>query len=117
LTGDLAASLATATAVQDIVGIARAHLGVALAPDSAAYARFLTHVKFAVQRIEEGQLLAGSDSQLYEMVRDKDPTAHECALAIAEYVVQRYGVALPEEELLYLMVHVNRLRHRDMAAP
>jgi beta-glucoside operon transcriptional antiterminator len=115
LTGDLATSLATATAVQDIVGIARAHLGVALAPDSAAHARFLTHVKFAVQRIEEGQLLVGADSQLYDMVRDKDPKAHECALAIAGYVRQRYGVELPEEELLYLMVHINRLRRRDVA--
>ena len=27
----------------------------------------------------------------------------------------RYDVDLPEEELLYLMVHVNRLRHRDVA--
>jgi len=24
---------------------------------------------------------------------------------------------LPEEELLYLMVHVNRLRHRNVSAP
>ncbi len=108
-----AASLGLATAVQDIVGIVRAHLGVQLAPESAAYARFLTHVKFAVQRIEDDQMLAGGDAQLYELVRDKDPAAHECALAIAQYVAQRYSVTLPQEELLYLMVHVNRLRQRD----
>ena len=115
LTGDLDATMGTAMAVQDIVGIVRAHLGVALTPDSAAYARFLTHVKFAVQRIEDGQLLVGADTQLYDMVRDKDPRAHDCALAIASYVQQRYSVALPEEELLYLMVHINRLRRRDAA--
>ncbi len=114
LKGDHGAdSLGLATSVQDIVGIVRAHLGVHLSPDSGAYARFLTHVKFAVQRIEDGQMLAGTDSQLYEMVRDKDPAAHECALAIAQYVAQRYRVTLPKDELLYLMVHVNRLRQRD----
>ena len=117
LTGDLDATMGTATAVQDIVGIVRAHLGVALTPDSAAYARFLTHVKFAVQRIEDDQLLVGADTQLYDMVRTKDPRAHECAVAIASYVEQRYGVALPEEELLYLMVHINRLRRRDATEP
>lgn len=116
LTGQLDATMGTATTVQDIVGIVRAHLGMALAPDSAAYARFLTHVKFAVQRIEDGQLLVGTDTQLYDMVRQKDPRSHECALAIAAYVAQRYSVDLPDEELLYLMVHVNRLRSRDTAA-
>ena len=94
----------------------RAHLGVTLAPDSAAYARFLTHVKFAVRRIEDEQLLVGTDSTLFDMVREKDPRAYECALAIASYVGQRYEVELPEEELLYLMVHINRLRHRDVPA-
>ncbi len=116
LGGEMGEAIGTATAVQDIVGIARAHLGVTLTPDSAAYARFLTHVKFAVQRIEDRQLLVGTDTQLYDMVRAKDPGAHECALAIAGYVQQRYGIDLPEEELLYLMVHINRLRHRDVAA-
>ncbi len=82
-----------------------------------AYARFMTHVKFAVRRIEDGQLLVGTDSQLYDMVRAKDPKAHEVALAIAAYVQQRYQVELPTEELLYLMVHVNRLRHRDVGDP
>lgn len=113
LTGRMSASLATASAVADIVALVRDRLGVALATDSIGYARFLTHVKFVVQRIEEGQLLENPDSSLYHMVRAQDPTSHECALAIAEYMQGRFGVQLPDEELLYLMVHINRLRHRD----
>lgn len=113
LTGNMSASVGTATTVQDIVGIVRDHLGIPIAPDTGAYARFLTHVKFAVQRIEEGHLLTSTDSGLYEIVREKDPQAHECALAIAGYVRDRYDVHLPDEELLYLMMHVNRLRTRD----
>ncbi|HSO05281.1 MAG TPA: PRD domain-containing protein, partial [Candidatus Limnocylindrales bacterium] len=73
-------------------------------------------VKFAVRRIEDGQLLVGTDLTLYDMVREKDPQAHDVARAIAAYVRTRYERDLPEEELLYLMVHVNRLRHRDVPA-
>ncbi len=114
LSGTMSATVGTTTAVQEIVGIVRDRLGIPIAADSGAYARFLTHVKFAVQRIEDGQMLGGSDdSQLYAIVREKDPEAHECALAIAGYVLGHYGVTLPEEELLYLMLHVNRLRTRD----
>ena len=113
LTGDMSASLGTATAVADIVALVRDWLGVPLASDSVAYARFLTHVKFAVQRIDEGRLLVSTDSTLYEMVRGQDPRSYDCAVAIAEYVRGRYGIELPDEEMLYLMVHVNRLRHRD----
>ncbi|HEX6887182.1 MAG TPA: PRD domain-containing protein [Candidatus Nanopelagicales bacterium] len=115
LTGATEVSLGTASAVQDIVGIVRAQLGVALDPESVGYARFLTHVKFAVQRIEDGALLAGHDSTLFDMVREQDPTAYATALRVADYVRERYDLTLPEEELLYLMVHVNRLRARDGA--
>jgi beta-glucoside operon transcriptional antiterminator len=117
LTGAMEASLGTATAVQDIVGIVRAHLGVALDPESVGYARFLTHVKFAVQRIEDNAMLTGTDSTLFDMVRQQDPTSYACALLVGDYVSQRYGCSLPDEELLYLMVHVNRLRSRDSAEP
>lgn len=113
LTGDMSASLGTASAVADIVALVRDWLGVPLASDSVAYARFLTHVKFAVQRIDEGRLLVSSDSALYQMVRSQDPRSYECAAAIADYVRGRYDIELPDEEMLYLMVHVNRLRHRD----
>jgi beta-glucoside operon transcriptional antiterminator len=116
LNGDMSTTVSTTTAVQDIVTLVRERMGVPLEPDSVAYARFLTHVKFAVRRVEDGQLLVGADSQLFDMVREKDPQAHEVALAIAEYVRSRYGLDLPDEELLYLMVHVNRLRHRDVPA-
>lgn len=115
LTGSLHATIGTTTAVQDIVGLVRQHLDMVIPSDSGAYARFLTHVKFAVQRIEEGTLLSGGDTRLYELVRTTDPAAHECALAIADYVGARYGIQLPQEELLYLMLHVARLRSRDEA--
>jgi len=115
LTGNLSASIGTATAVQDIVALVRQHLGLAIPADSGAYARFLTHVKFAVQRIEEGTLLAGGDSRLHDLVRSTDPAAHECAQAVAAYVRDRYAVVLPEEEQLYLMLHISRLRTRDEA--
>ena len=113
LPGQARGSLSTAAAVSDIVTLVREELGIPLATDSVAYARFLTHVKFAVQRIEEGQLLANPDNALFEMVSAQDPTSYQCAQVIARYVLGRYEVVLPEEELLYLMVHVNRLRSRD----
>lgn len=115
LTGDLSASIGTATTVQDIVALVRQHLGLPIPADSGAYARFLTHVEFAVQRIEEGSLLTGGDPRLFDLVRSADPLAQECAEAIAAYVKDRYGIALPQEEKLYLMLHVARLRARDEA--
>lgn len=117
LTGNLSASIGTASAVSEILALVRAHLGLPLASDSVDYARFLTHVKFALQRIEEGHMLTSSDSMLYEMVRTQDPVSYECARAIAGLVRERYEVELPDEEMLYLMVHVNRLRHRDGEGP
>jgi beta-glucoside operon transcriptional antiterminator len=116
LTGNLSASMGTASAVSEIVALVRERLAVPLAIDSVDYARFLTHIKFALQRIEEGRLLTSADSMLYEMVKSSDPTSYDCAVAIAQLVHERYDVQLPDEEMLYLMVHVGRLRARDEEA-
>ncbi|MGV1004506.1 MAG: PRD domain-containing protein [Candidatus Nanopelagicales bacterium] len=98
-----------------VVALVERRMGLKLDVGSVAYARFLTHLKFSLQRIESGQLLSGPDSGLYPVVRERAPQAHACALEIGALVAQRYQVALPDEELLYLMLHINRLAAREEA--
>lgn len=111
LTGDLRRTTGTTTAVRDIIAIVREEIPE-LEPGTADYARFLTHVKYAVQRIEEGAMLTNPDPHFYDVVREKEPSAYRCATVIREYVLDQFGAALPDEEMLYLMLHISRLRAR-----
>lgn len=111
LTGDLSRTTGTTTAVRDIIAIVREEIPE-LEPGTADYARFLTHVKYAVQRIEEGAMLTNPDAHFYDIVREKEPAAYRCATVIRDYVLDQFGAVLPDEEMLYLMLHISRLRAR-----
>lgn len=115
LTGDLGRTTSTTRAVRDIVAIVAEHVP-GLEHGTADYARFLTHVKYAVQRIEDKSMLTNADRHLYEVVRDKEPESHACAVTVREYVHDQFDVVLPDEEMLYLMLHIGRLRTRMPAS-
>ena len=42
--------------------------------------------------------------------RAADPTSYACAQQIGTYLEGKFDITLSDEELLYLMVHLNRLK-------
>ena len=64
----------------------------------------------------EGRL-ARAEKQLAMERSERKEYSHAQLVKMAGYVRARYRVELPDEELLYVMVHVNRLRRRDAPVP
>lgn len=74
--------------------------------------RLLTHLKFFVQRIIQDAMLQGNDLELYLLMKQKHPDAYQVCCKIANYVANTFGMTLTTEEMLYLMIHLNRLQVR-----
>jgi len=115
LTGGMATTLKTAEALRGAMAIVRESLPGALSEDSIHYARFLTHLKFVIQRISDHAQLTGGHEELYQMLLRSDPESFATAERIAEYLARTYQVQLSQEEVLYLVIHVARLRHAEDA--
>lgn len=96
--------------VQHIARIVESGLGVTLDTDSHAYARFILHVQFLLQRMVDRSMLTSSDTSFYEFARHSYPCAQAVAERVNDYVRGTTGSSLTDEELLYLIVHVERLR-------
>ncbi|MGE6631885.1 BglG family transcription antiterminator LicT [Bacillus sp. NPDC077027] len=99
--------------VNAILTIVKYHLNLEFDEDSLNYYRFLTHLRFFVQRLINETLLVSEDHDLYHLIKIKYPKAYECAKKIAEYVYQTYHRDLTSEEMLYLSIHLNRLIKRE----
>jgi beta-glucoside operon transcriptional antiterminator len=84
-------------------------LGVALDTDNPDYARFILHVQFLLQRLVSQSMLRSSDSSFYEFAKQRYPASHRIAEEVKSYVRAATGSDLTDEELLYLVVHVERL--------
>ncbi|VWX38678.1 BglG family transcription antiterminator LicT [Exiguobacterium oxidotolerans] len=103
-------------ATQAILTIITYHFQIELDEEAHAYSRFLTHLKYFVQRIvSKAALKAGGDETLFEMVKNRYPAAAECVLKIANLIEVKYDYHVSTDERLYLMIHIENLMKQSQS--
>ena len=100
--------------MQAIVDIVERELGILLDESSLHYERFMTHIKFLIQRIYRKELLSSEDRELSLLMQRKYPREYQCSVKVAEYIMQATGCRLSEEEIMYLSVHIRRVSTIDL---
>ncbi|WP_421000253.1 BglG family transcription antiterminator LicT [Carnobacterium maltaromaticum] len=115
LNEEMNATVASTKEVAAILKIVKYHLGVEFDEESLNFYRFLTHLRFFVQRVSKNHLLENEDPELYLMMKKKYPQAYTCTTKIAKYIYATFHIDLTSEEMLYLLIHLKRLKIRDKA--
>lgn len=96
--------------INEIVAIVHDFFERDLDEDSLAYFRFITHLKYLAMRICSGETF-GDDEQNDALLAMMSKTYREpylCALNVRNFVKGRYEVDMGNEELLYLVIHIQR---------
>jgi beta-glucoside operon transcriptional antiterminator len=96
--------------IQNVIDIVKNYFQIEIDEDTLHFERFVTHIKYLAQRILKGQLLKGDDAGFTKMFQIKYPEDYECGVKIADYIETEYKHKVTDEELLYLTVHINRVR-------
>lgn len=97
-------------ATQAILTIITYHFQIDLDEESYAYARFLTHLKYFVQRLASGEpIQSDGDETLFEMVRLRYPDAYACVEKIASLIATKYSYVVSTDERLYMTIHIENL--------
>lgn len=73
------------------------------------YTRFVTHLKFLSQRIFTKQMLDNHEQEFADMIISLYPQEFECSKKIKEYIYEKYGYNITNEELAYLTIHIKRI--------
>lgn len=100
-------------AMERITRIVETELGIRTDSESINVFRFLSHLKFFVQRVLFEQSPGeeeGDDRELDVLLGDHYPEARRCSAAIAEYIKDTYGKRADSEELAYLTLYIERIR-------
>jgi len=95
--------------VGKIVNIVRYTVGSDISTDDIHYTRFITHVKFFVERFFTGKMLQDNEDPLFEHLQFKYPKAMNGAFKIRDYIAETYSETISNEEVTYLAVHIYRL--------
>lgn len=99
--------------IQGILNIIKFHYKIELDEESINYSRFITHIRFFLQRVNKQFRNDTKDDFLFTQVRFKYPDAYECVERIKTYLETKLNISLSDEEMLYFMLHIKRLTERE----
>ncbi len=82
---------------------------------SMAYHRFITHLRFFVQRTLSDKKYTGEfmDHDLFLMVKNKYVLSYSCVTKIEAYLKTECNLTVTDEEKLYLSIHIERAMNSD----
>ncbi|MGM3160980.1 BglG family transcription antiterminator LicT [Dickeya undicola] len=104
--------------MQEILNIVKYQLNLDYNEQAFSYHRFVTHLKFFAQRLLGHSSVFSEDESLHDVVKAKYTLAYHCAEKIQEHIVLHYDYSLTKEELMFLTIHIERVRTelQDQAA-
>ena len=95
--------------IQKILELVRLEMGIEFDEESLHYERFITHLKFLVQRLYRHELLKDEEIEFARMMENKYPKEYEGSKHIAEYIEKEYGSGIASEEIMFLAIHIKRV--------
>lgn len=84
-------------------------LALSIDRHSFAYARFVTHIGYLLERLEKGEPISSENAELLPVLEEQYPGIVACAREIGDDIGAEYDGGLTDEELIYLILHINRI--------
>lgn len=106
---DISNVMKTAHIVDEIVEIVERKLGIELDRSSYSFSRFVVHIRYLIRRLMDGAPVESRNIALFKQIVADFPEAHRCAEAIRAYLKRKHGWECTDEEVIYLMMYINRL--------
>lgn len=109
---DMHTTLAATQVIQDITEIIERDLHLTLDTESFNYSRFVMHIRYLLQRLEQDDQEVSGMSGALRQLAVQYPDVYGCTLKVRDHLSARCKQRCNQDELLYLFMHINRLKHR-----
>lgn len=96
--------------IKDMIDMIASELNIRIEPDNMAYQRILTHLDFALSRFFDEQSFHTLDPDMISIIKDKYDNEFGCSQRVVSFVEDEYNIQLPESEVAYIALHIERLR-------
>lgn len=110
---DMKLTVAVTKAVKDILKIVQIFYKISLDEKSLNYCRFVTHIQYFIRRLNYREQVQTIDDEMFEQVKKKCPESYLCTCKVKEYLEDQFNVEVTQEEMLYFMLHINRVATRS----
>lgn len=112
-TDDIHTTMLTLQVLEDVDRIVEQELGIHLDKESFHYSRFAMHMRYLIQRLMRGETDEKCGGSMLRPVAREYPDIYACAQKVSAYLLREHQWVCNEEETLFLMLHINRVREAD----
>lgn len=110
---DMHSTMKATEVIRDISELIERKLHIRLDTASFNYSRFVMHLRYLLQRLEQDNQEDNGIGSAMRMTCIGYPEIYDCTMKIQDYLIDLYGRSCSEDELLYLFMHINRLYERS----
>lgn len=97
------------TMIRDVIEIVESAYQVKLNAETWDYRRFVTHIRFFAQRMLQNKQYETTDENWFQVLKEKYKKSYNCIVKVADYVYERYHYEMDREEMMYLMIHIEKV--------
>ncbi len=99
--------------IREITQIIERRFSIHIDQKNFNYSRFVSHMHYLLKRMNQETVISSENLKMFETVREEYSDAYQCAMEVGNYLQNTRNWELDKEELLYLMMHINRLHTRE----
>ena len=99
--------------IQELTEIIEKDFSICINRDGFNYSRFVTHLQYLLKRRKNGTNITSENKKIYDYLKETYQETYSCVTHIKDYLIKNLNWNPSEEELLYLMLHINRLCSRE----
>lgn len=103
--------------IRKVTELIEEHFEIQIDKESFNYFRFKNHMKYFVDRKSRKEEFTDQNQELYDSMKKSYPETYECVLKINEYITNIFHEKCSSEEMLYFIIHVNRLYMKEGLLP
>lgn len=96
--------------MQEILNLVKYQLRLEYDTSTLSYQRFVTHLKFFAQRMLSRNVVPDDDETLHNAIKENYALSWKCAEKIAQHIRNTYQRELTTEEIMFLTIHIERVR-------
>ena len=102
--------------IQDIVKIIQYYFKIEFDENEMNFNRLMTHLRYFANNMLNGDMKEESDdNRLLKQLTVQYPNTYSCALKIKKYVKEKLGKDVTDDEIMYLMIHIQRTVSKELA--
>lgn len=98
---------------KEITEIVEREFDIIIDKTSFNYSRFISHLQYLLIRRRDKIKIVSDNHNLFEEMKKNYRKSYECANEIKKYFIRDLDWDLTDEEILYLILHINRMSYRE----